>query len=210
MSKPDTKQRILDSAEFLFAREGYNGTSLRALTGKAKVNLAAVNYHFGSKKRLLEEVFARRLLPLNNVRRENLRKVRDTAIEEGGSATVREIMSAFIEPTLNFKASDPDAGHFIALVGRSFFDPDDTVRNVFLNFMKPMFLLLFENIREALPLVPQDVLFWRLQFSLGAMAHTMRGCSDLMVESLDVEGDIDTDSLVTLLVSFVTAGMESS
>ncbi len=210
MSNPGTKQRILDAAEFLFAREGYNGTSLRAITSQAKVNLAAVNYHFGSKKRLLEEVLARRLLPLNKIRKENLKQVNETAIKEGRQATTREIMSAFIEPTLNFKESDPDAKDFIALVGRSFFDPDDTVRNVFLHFMKPMFLLLFETLSETLPSIPQNTLFWRLQFSLGAMAHTMRGCGDLMLESLNVDSKTDTDLLVTTLVSFVTAGMEAS
>ncbi|UCE71126.1 MAG: helix-turn-helix transcriptional regulator, partial [Nitrospiraceae bacterium] len=52
----DTKDSILNAAECLFAEKGYSGTSLRALTGKAKVNLAAVNYHFGSKQALLEAV----------------------------------------------------------------------------------------------------------------------------------------------------------
>ncbi len=54
----DTKERILDAAEYLFARNGYRGTSLREITGRAEVNLAAVNYHFGSKKTLVEEVIA--------------------------------------------------------------------------------------------------------------------------------------------------------
>jgi AcrR family transcriptional regulator len=210
MSRSDTKERILDAAELLFAREGYNGTSLRAITSKAKVNLAAVNYHFGSKKILLEEVFARRLLPLNKIRKERLKKVRERASKQAKKANVREIMYAFIEPTLNFKESDAGAKDFIALVGRSFFDPDDTVRNVFLRFMKPMLLLLFETISEALPSIPQNLLFWRLQFSLGAMAHTMSGCGDLMLGPLSIGTISDTDLLVTMLVSFVTAGMETS
>ncbi len=210
MSSPSTKQRILNAAEFLFAREGYNGTSLRAITSKAKVNLAAVNYHFGSKKALLEDVFGRRLLPLNTIRKERLEKVKEAAVKEDRKATAREIMYAFIEPTLTFKESDPGAEDFIALVGRSFFDPDDTVRNVFFRYMKPMLLLLFETLSEALPSIPQNVLFWRLQFSLGAMAHTMRGCGDLMPHPLNIETKADTDLLVNMIVSFVTAGLEAS
>jgi AcrR family transcriptional regulator len=58
----DTKQRILNAAEYLFSHEGFHGTSLRAITGKAAVNLASVNYHFGSKELLLEEVLKRRLI----------------------------------------------------------------------------------------------------------------------------------------------------
>ena len=58
MSQPDTKERILDAAERLFAREGFHNTSLRAITGEADVNLAAVNYHFGSKEALLDAVIS--------------------------------------------------------------------------------------------------------------------------------------------------------
>jgi AcrR family transcriptional regulator len=210
MSRSETKQRILNAAEFLFAREGYNGTSLRAITSKAQVNLAAVNYHFGSKKALLEDVFERRLRPLNKIRKEGLKKVRVKAVKEKREVTVREIMYAFIEPTLTFKESDPGAEDFIALVGCSFFDPDGTVKNVFFRYMKPMFLQLFEAISEALPSIPRNVLFWRLQFSLGALAHTMRGCDDLLLEPLNTETKIDTDLLVNMIVPYVTAGMEAS
>ena len=66
-AQSDTKQRILDAAEYLFAHDGYRGTSLRAITGKAKVNLAAVNYHFGSKGALLEEVIKREKLVTTGV-----------------------------------------------------------------------------------------------------------------------------------------------
>jgi len=83
MSLSDTKERILDSAEYFFARKGFHNTSLRAITGRAGVNLAAVNYHFGSKEALLEAVFERRLVPLNRVRRQNLEVVRETARKEG-------------------------------------------------------------------------------------------------------------------------------
>ena len=63
-----TKQRILDSAESLFARHGFAGASLRQVTASAQVNLAAVNYHFGSKENLINEVFRRRLDSLNEER----------------------------------------------------------------------------------------------------------------------------------------------
>ena len=68
MSQPDTKQRILDAAEHLFATDGYHATSLRSITHAAKVNLAAVNYHFGSEDELIRAVFARRSGPLNEER----------------------------------------------------------------------------------------------------------------------------------------------
>lgn len=65
---PDTRERILDAAERLFMAHGYEGTSMRQITGEAGVNLAAVNYHLGSKEALVQEVFRRRLDWLNDER----------------------------------------------------------------------------------------------------------------------------------------------
>ncbi len=59
MAQSDTVERILDAAEILFAEKGFSETSLRLITSKAQVNLAAVNYHFGSKKSLIQAVFSR-------------------------------------------------------------------------------------------------------------------------------------------------------
>ena len=63
MAQATTMERILDAAELLFADKGFEETSLRTITSKAKVNLAAVNYHFGSKKTLIQAVFSRFLDP---------------------------------------------------------------------------------------------------------------------------------------------------
>ena len=167
MAGLDTKERILNAAEHFFARDGFHNTSLRMITGRAKVNLAAVNYHFGSKEALLKEVFERRLIPLNKIRRENLERVRDDARKKGCKPNVRDVMHAFIEPTFHFMASGPEAKDFIALIGRALSEPDDTVRNIFIHIMWSLFILLVEILADALPELPKNVLFWRLQFSMG-------------------------------------------
>ena len=64
----DTRSRILDAAERLFMEHGFDGTSMRMITSQAGVNLAAVNYHFGTKELLIQEVFRRRLTHLNQSR----------------------------------------------------------------------------------------------------------------------------------------------
>ena len=68
MAKTDTKTRILDTAERLFAQKGFDAVSLRNIIASAKVNLAAVHYHFGSKLALIQAVIARRLRPINGER----------------------------------------------------------------------------------------------------------------------------------------------
>ena len=72
----DTKESILDAAEKLFAERGFSGTSLRTITAAARVNLAAVNYHFGSKDALIEAVLARRVRPMNAERVARLDRAR--------------------------------------------------------------------------------------------------------------------------------------
>ena len=69
MAGPDeTRDKILGAAEQLFAHHGFEGTSLRAVTGLAEVNLASANYHFGSKEGLLKAVIERRIGPVNEER----------------------------------------------------------------------------------------------------------------------------------------------
>src|SRR5437762_5155319 len=94
----DTKSRILDVAEHLFMEHGFEATSLRSLTSSAGVNLAAVNYHFGSKEELFQAVLTRRLDPMNQERIELLKKL------ENGSGdrpiACERILAAMLVPAL--------------------------------------------------------------------------------------------------------------
>src|ERR687898_3414167 len=88
----ETRTRILDAAEELFMQHGFEGSSMRALTTSAGVNLAAVNYHFGSKDALIEAVFRRRLDPMNAERIAALDGLEDFSTEN--------IIRAFVRPSL--------------------------------------------------------------------------------------------------------------
>lgn len=90
-----TRARILDSAEYLFSEHGMNGASLRTIVAHAGVNTAAVHYHFGSKKGLLEAVFARRILPMAE---ERLELLADCHAGEGRPPLLHQIIAAFLEP----------------------------------------------------------------------------------------------------------------
>src|SRR5271168_2133017 len=103
--KPDTKSRILDSAEKLFGLNGFESTSLRDITREAEVNLAAVNYHFQSKDHLIDAVIARRIEPVNRRRMEML----DAA---GENPTIEQVLEAFIVPVV-----EQDVTPFIPLMG---------------------------------------------------------------------------------------------
>ncbi|MBE0598027.1 MAG: CerR family C-terminal domain-containing protein [Desulfuromonadales bacterium] len=205
-SRPDTKERLLDAAERLFASDGFQGTSLRQLTAEAKANLAAVNYHFGSKEALLAAVFERRLLPLNELRSRNLQQLRLGAERP----TSRQVLQAFVEPTLAFRDRDPGAEAFVRLVGRAIADPDDTLRKIFMRLMEPIFLLLYETLAEALPQLSRSDLFWRLHFALGALSHTMCLAGRFQIVPPGVTPAADAASLTSQVLDFLTAGMEAS
>lgn len=209
MSQPDTKVRILDAAERLFGSDGFHATSLRTITSRAGVNLAAVSYHFGSKEALLEAVFERRLIPLNALRLERLEQVLADARVAGVRPAAREVLRAFIAPTLEFRASEPGADAFSALVGRAFAEADETVRATFLRHIQPVFLRLFEALAAALPEHPRQQLFWRLQFALGSVSHTLCMGGRLRIVPPGVDPDCDHRELTAQLLTFVTAGLEA-
>ncbi|MEA2108127.1 MAG: TetR/AcrR family transcriptional regulator [Pseudomonadota bacterium] len=209
MAEKNTKQSILDAAERLFALHGYHHTSLRKITGEAGVNLAAVNYHFGSKEALLKAIFERHLIPLNKIRQDNIKAVRELAQREKKPLRAADIIRAFIEPTLKYRDSKNGSNYFIALVGRAMTEPDDTVRNLFLHHIKPLGFLLFETLKEALPDLNPETLYWRLQFTVGTISHIMRTTGRLEMVPDNITLNQDADSLIDQLLPFLTAGLEA-
>lgn len=107
MPKPahfSTKDRILSAAEELFAQHGFAGTSLRQLTTQADVNIAAVNYHFGSKENLVNEVFRRRMDEMTAARLQQLE-----AAKRSQPGELTAVLAAFVEPALAM-AQDRQSG----------------------------------------------------------------------------------------------------
>lgn len=110
--KRDTKKLILDAAEELFGQHGFDGVSIRDITGKAKVRLNLASYHFTNKQVLLEAVVARRSGLLNEGRRLAL-----ADLQARGSANVEEILTAFIRPYYQFRlGSEPGWKNYTALI----------------------------------------------------------------------------------------------
>ena len=204
----DTKERLLDAAEEVFAREGYRAASLRAITTRAAVNLAAVNYHYGSKRGLVEAVFARRLQVMNLARVRGLASVREKARAVGRRPDARALIAAFVETTLGHARSGPGERHFMTLVLRSFSDTDHTVQRAFESFMKPTFEALRDAMAEALPNLPAAELWWRLQFTIGAMIRVQHLA--LAAGAGDKRTPRTPDAAtIRLLTDFVHAGLSA-
>lgn len=204
----DTRERLLDAAEEFFAREGYRAASLRAITAAAAANLAAVNYHFGSKRGLVEAVFARRLDAMNKARVRGLTLVRERARAAGRPPQARALITAFVETTLDHPRSGSGERRLMALVVRSFSDTDHTVQRAFQRFMKPAFEALRAAMAEALPELPAAELWWRLQFTIGAMIRVQHLA--LSADAGDKKAPRTPDTAaIRLLTDFVHAGLSA-
>ena len=207
-AESDTRERLLDAAEGLFARRGFRATTVREVTRAAGANVAAVGYHFGSKEGLIREVIDRRLTPLNETRRAQLDAVVSEAVAAERPPAVEAILRAFIEPTLRFRATDPASHEFIALIGRVIHEPEAPVRDYFFARMRPLFERLLASLCDALPQTPREVVTWRLHFCIGAFAHTLF-LAAAPAPMVSRDGDVDPEHLLALLLPFLTAGMEA-
>ncbi|KAA3627950.1 MAG: TetR/AcrR family transcriptional regulator [Proteobacteria bacterium] len=204
-----TKARILDAAERLFADKGFDATSLRTITAAAAVNLAAVNYHFGSKIGLLEEVFRRRVEPLNAERLRQLDMLDEAA--GSGAASVAAILRTFIEPALQV-SQDPARGGmvFMRLLGRSYVEPNEHLRRFMPGLYQDIKLRYGEALGAALPQLGAEDLYWRMHFVIGTIAYAMAGTDALhLLAACPYCDPDDVDGMTERLVEFLSAGMKA-
>jgi AcrR family transcriptional regulator len=200
-----TKDRILNAAERLFARDGFEATSLRAITAEAKVNLAAVNYHFQSKEALVQAVIGRRMGPVNAQRLALLDAYESEAA--GEPLPLEKIMDAFLRPIVALVGSH--AHEFVPLIGRIYIEPGEFAERLYAQQFEPMRQRFFPALHRALPNLPPDELAWRLHFAIGALAHTMAASKMLEMMSGGNCEISDVEATLTRLKAFILAGLTS-
>ena len=208
----DTRARILDAAERLFMAHGYDGTSMRQITGEAGVNLAAVNYHFGSKEALIQEVFRRRLNWLNEERMRALDELEAAA--DGQALKPSQIVDAFFGTMIRM-AEDEERGGviFLRLLGRTLTEPSDFIRAFLAHEYKTVVERYKEALFRSLPDVPKAEIVWRFHFMLGATSYAIAGTDALrLVTDWGIEAEDSEDRLDRLLprlISFLIGGLRA-
>ncbi len=208
----DTRERILDAAERLFMAHGYEGTSMRQITGDAAVNLAAVNYHFGSKESLMQEVFRRRLDWLNQERMRVLNEMEAAAGDNPLKPS--QIVDGFFGTLLRM-ADDEERGGmtFLRLLGRTLTEPSEFIRT----FLADEYAGVMERYKaalfKALPDVPKAEIVWRFHFMLGATSYAIAGTDALRVVTDWQIEEVDTvdrvDRMVPRLMAFLLGGLRA-
>jgi AcrR family transcriptional regulator len=203
-----TRERILDVAERLFAESGFESTSLRQITSDADANLAAVNYHFGSKDELVREVLARRIGQLNRQRLLTLDALEAAADAAGPS--VEQIVEAFVGPALRM-AADPRVGGrvFSRLLGHAHAHPDHELTDFIVDQFRDVAQRFAAALHRAVPHLEESEIFWRMLFMVGSMAHSMAMGDHLHKVSNGLCNPGDTMGILKRMVSFLAAGFRA-
>lgn len=207
--------RILNAAEKLFMQHGFEGTSLRQITAEADVNLASVNYHFGSKEALIQEIFRRRLGELNRERLAALDELERKAA--GKPLDPGDILDAFFGILLRQAIDNPKRGIvFLRLLGRSITEPSEFIREFLAEEYQTLLNRYKAALCKALPDMPKAELTWRFHLMLGATAYAIGGTDSLRLISASAydddaqyESPYDMERLRSRLISFLTAGLNA-
>ena len=203
-SKVKRKDRILDAAEALFAKHGFDGVSMRKVAEDAGVDLALSSYHFGNKRGLFDAVLMRRAEVLNETRLAALERCKAEAGE--GGPTVEAIINAFLEPMLAHGYQEDEGWrHYFELVAQvnSSFEWGGQLMT---KYFDPLVRKFIEALKTALRLADPADLYWCYHFLSGALtltfAHTGRidQLSDGIAKSEDMVGAYER------MVPFVAAG----
>jgi AcrR family transcriptional regulator len=207
MSSDRTRSAILAAAERLYADRGFGDVTLRDIVAEASVNLAAVNYHFGSKDELIAELFVTRSLATNRERLNELKAAEETG---GGRAPIDAILRALVGPTLR-GCLGPDregstAARFMIRASIESVPPIRRIKNREVDHLRKFIAAM----RRAMPGRDDVDLYWGLHFALAMSHHTIREnerltkLSEGKCDLDDVQGIIDR--VVRVSVMALTGG----
>lgn len=198
-----TKDRILQAAEELFAQQGFGATSLRQVTSRADVNIAAVNYHFGSKDNLVNEVFRRRM---DDMSRDRLQALQLAVTQHPGM--LEPILAAFVEPALAMAQDRHGGGAFIRVIARAYAENNDNLRKFLSDQYGHVLREFAKAISGCMPGLGKEDLYWRLDFLSGALTYAMADFG-LIKRPTSVSETTHRQRAAKALIRFASAGFQA-
>ncbi len=192
----------MDAAEILFAKNGYKGTSLRQITEHAGANVAAVNYHFGTKENLLIEILDRVVVPINARRIQLL-----DDFEDQGAPNIRQVLEAFLLPDIHtlkeLRQRNPALPRFVA---RMYSENSALMQEIMGQQFEDIGHRFGKAIGTALPHLTAEEIAWRLQCVVGIVIYlfasvTLPGGSSMVGDNTDA----DLERLLAITVPMMTA-----
>ncbi len=208
MTLPESgpKRILLDAAEQLFAEKGFEAVSVRDITQFVKTNVAAVNYHFGSRGALLSLVMMRYLLPINEERLARLETVERRS--PGKAAPLEEIIDAFVRPLVTqVRKSDLSERLFYKLAGRIFAEHGDGMPAQIEDQLRPVIERFTRSFAKALPTLAMEELVWRIHFLTGGMIYLLTHQDHIHRQSSGASGAPTMEATLSRFIRFAAVGL---
>lgn len=205
MASDATRTRLLEAAERLFAEHGLDGVSVRSIAAEASVDVAMINYHFGSKVGLFRAVFHRRADALNAMR---LQALGGALPRSRGRPDLERVVYALAAPNLYLRHL-PDMGGlaFGRIVVREMTDPKANGRGLVAETFDPVVEKFMAALADALPGASRAALHWAYHFAIGTLIQTMASTGRLEKLSKGACTFHDPEEVLSYLVPFIMHGM---
>jgi AcrR family transcriptional regulator len=203
----DTKTRILDTAEKLFAVHGIEGAGLRLISQEAGVNLAAINYHFRTKENLVRTVVSRLVLPLDEERNRLLEQARGAPVGREGGERLQDLVRAFVMPWVSFRRKHPQYVRILAMIYGGKNKENVLFRDMIRDTSRQAYALFTRSACAALPAIPREILLMRINLAVALAASFL--LNPWVIEGLeDLSGlRIDEETLVDSLTRLIESGL---
>lgn len=193
-----TRENLLNAAERLFARHGYDGVGMRVLAAEAQVNLGAATYHFGSKENLYIETVMRCLRPISEERIKLLRQAEATA--KGKPVPLETIIDCMLRPPFMTALERP---HFSTLIARNLFMPPPFIQEFLAKNRDHVHEPFIAALTRALPDLPTEALRTREMFARGVML--------IFLSKISIPQNPEFyDFVLKEMVVFIAAGFRSA
>lgn len=210
-SEKQTASRMLDAAETLFSQNGVEQTSIRQITQKAKVNIASVNYYFGSKEDLVEAVFERLVIRVTQERRDALTRILAEAHAAGRPPRLEDIVSSFIQPYLG-EGNDVQGMLMARFMLRQRLNPTEGTRRIVKDNLDPLAKIYVEAFAAACPDIDRDSLLPSYLMMTGTVVLTTTEnpqVDRLFVLSKGKQTFANRQSVRDQLVRFIVGGISN-
>lgn len=209
MNHKGTSASIVNAAEILFAEQGFTETTVRQITSRAEVNLAAINYHFGSKKGLIQAVAEKSLTPLCSELEQMLEQRQ--SVLDAGQITLEELLEMLMRTLLIVNHENVNSlAVFMRLLELSYMQNQGELRAFLINSYSEKLQPFIQLLRQDSAPMKDDEFFWRLHFLLGSITFTLSNFHTLNVlEKKAFDSAAEVEKILHRMIPVLSAGLQA-
>lgn len=207
----DPRERIITAAREVFIEQGFDLATVRDITLRADVNVAAVNYYFGSKEELISEVLNLMMEPYTQARIAALEECEAAAMP--GEPSLEDVVRALVRPMVQFSRDASGARPLTRLILQIRSRPRESTTRFFIRRVDPAVFRFIDAFARTLPALDRRDIFWRYNFSIGAVMQVLIDSDPASYRLKQLSGGLcdtdDDEQIIDQLSTFVCAGFQA-